>query len=110
MFYDVDGKCLFLSWQFGERAKGLDFKKNAWCIDMSDIRAAKLKECVAIGVAHKIGKSVFYYLTNIEDIEGVQSFAGYSRDHSYQRCLPRDAFPVNTTRSAGNIEKAIRIR
>jgi hypothetical protein len=110
MFYRFkDGRYLYLSWVSGDKPRSLHVKKNAWCIDLSIVREVERRGCTAIGVAHKTSKGVIYYITNIADMLNPPS-EFYSGGKQPQRLLHRDLFLVNTSKSAGNIAKAIKIR
>ena len=60
------------------------------------------------GIAHKIGKSVIYYITNIEDYIGPPS-ERHPEGVTPQRRLRRDKFPVNTSMTAKHIAKTMKI-
>lgn len=110
MFYHFpDGRCLYLAWRSGEKSKSLYFKKNAWCIDTATLREAKYRGCTAIGFAHKIGKDVFYYVTNLDAFWNPPS-EPHPEGTTPQRRLSRDKFLVNTALSAGSIAKFMKLR
>jgi hypothetical protein len=110
MFYHFpDGRCLYLAWRSGEKSRSLFFKKNAWCIDTATLREAKYRGCTAIGIAHRVGKAVSYYITNLDDYWNPPS-EFHREGTTPQRRLSRDKFLVNTSLSAGSIHRAMRLR
>ena len=110
MFYHFDdGRCLYLAWRSGEKTRGLYFQKNAWCLDTATLREAEARGCTSIEIAHKVGKKINYYITNLKDYFGPDSEV-HSMGTTPQRRLNRDRFIINTTRSAAYISTAIRIR
>lgn len=110
MFYHFDdGRCLYLAWRSGEKNRSLFFRENAWCIDITTLREARHRGCTAIGIAHKVGKSVNYYITNIDNFFNPPSEA-HPEGKTPQRRLRRDHFIVNTTLSAGHIASALKIK
>ena len=110
MFYHFDdGRCLYLAWRSGEKSKSLFFKKNAWCLDTATLREAKYRGATAIGVAHRVGKDVFYYVTNLDDFWNPPS-EPHPEGDTPQRRLSREKFLVNTSVSVGSLTKAMRIR
>lgn len=110
MFYHFpDGRCLYLAWRTGEKSRSLFFQKNAWCLDIATLREAERRGATAVGIAHKIGKDVHYYITNLADFWSPPS-EPHPQGITPQRRLGRDKFVVNTTRSAGSIAKAMKLK
>ena len=110
MFYHFDdGRILYLAWRSGEKTRGLYFQENAWCLDNSTLREAQARGCEMIGIAHRIGKKINYYITNLDDYFGADSEV-HPNGTTPQRRLNRDKFIINTTKTAGYISTAIRLR
>jgi hypothetical protein len=110
MFYKLDdGRCLYLSWQTGARAKALLFKRNAWCMDVDTLRLAELYGCAAVGIVHRVNGVVSYYITNLNDFWNPPSEI-YTGGKTVQRLLGREKFLVNTSLSVSQIGRSMNIR
>lgn len=110
MFYHFpDGRCLYLAWQSGERPKQLLGKQNAWFLDAATLREAKYRGATAIGVAHRIGKTVHYYVVNADDWWNPPS-ESHSDSGALCRKLSRNEFHVNTSVSNEALLKAMKLR
>jgi hypothetical protein len=110
MFYHFDdGRCLYLAWRSGEKSRSLFFRKNAWCLDIATLREAERRGATAIGVAHRVGKNVHYYITRLQDFWSPPS-EPHPEGTTPQRRLGRDKFLVNTSISSGSIAKAMKLR
>lgn len=110
MFYRfVDGRGLYLAWRSGEKSRSLSFAHNAWCLDTALIRQVERNSCGFIGIAHRVGKKVTYYITNTSDFLLAPSEA-HAGVHAPQRRLCRDKFQVNTSLSEESIAFAARLR
>lgn len=110
MFYHfADGRCVYMAWRSGAKSRSLFFQKNAWCMDIATLREAERRGATAVGIAHRVGTTVHFYITNIRDFWGPAS-ESHPEGTTPQRRLGRDRFLVNTSKSAGSIAKAMKLR
>lgn len=105
----ADGRGLYLAHVSGERPRCLDTRRNAWLMEYDALRQAQLRGCGAVGIAHRVGKHVTYYVTALEDMLDHPSERVFGAK-TLQRRLARDRFRVNTALHAGNIARAMRLR
>lgn len=110
-YYDLkNGSKLYLEHVSGEKTKSLDTKKNAWLLPTATIRQAEYKGCTAIGVLHKIGKKQHVYIVPIEHFLSEPSETYWAQGKEPMRCLNRNLFVINSTRSIPYIESTLKIR
>lgn len=109
-FYHFDnGRSMYLAYCVGQKPKALFLNENAWCIDTSIIRQCQREGCEAIGIAHRVGKHVDFYITNLTDFLDSPSEV-HSRGAVPQRRLSRDRFMIDTSKSEESIVKAMRLK
>ena len=98
MFYHFDdGRCLYLAFRSGEKTKSLHFAKMAWCLDIATLREAERRGCTAIGIAHKVGNRIDFYVCNLIDFWNPPS-ERHPPGTTPQRRLSRDNFPVRLSK------------
>lgn len=110
MLYHLDdGRIIYLAWRSGMKTKGYFHKTNSWCIDVNTLRMCEHRGVCAVGVAHKVGGKVDYYLTRIEDFWGADSDRHREGD-TPQRSLCRERFRANSTKRLAHISAKMRLR
>lgn len=110
MFYRFDdGRGLYLAWRSGEKNRSLSFTHNAWCLDTTLLRQVQRNGCESIGIAHRVGKKVTYYITNTSDFLLSPSEV-HTSGQTPQRRLCRDRFQVDTSLSEESIALAVKLR
>jgi hypothetical protein len=93
----------------GRGSKGFFVLTNSWCIDVSTINAAKRRGVKAILIAHRDGKKLDFYATNIEDLDGPNSDV-HPSGTTRQRCLPKQCWLRNPMKTLGYITAKVKIR
>jgi len=100
-----DGRGLYLAHR---RMSHIYRKRNAWCIERLALEETITKGYIAAGVVVKDGKKKLFYLTNVEDFFGPDSFT--NPQNILQRCLPLNKFRVTPSMRREVVDSAMRLR
>lgn len=104
-YYMDDGRAVYLAHR---KRTEIYYAKNAWCIDLKTLEECKERGISYVGVVTKSASDTFYYLTPLDDMWGVHSFAHFG--DTRQRGLPVTKFRMNPAITPAVIAKAVRVR
>jgi len=107
-FYHFDSDVvMYLAHCVGEKDKHYIPKKNAWYFDIGTISEATRRNTTVIGIAHRVGKNIRYYVTYMTNF--LNDAVPYWGNKETGRSLEVGKFMVNTALRPEVINKSMLI-